>query len=318
MDYLLIIAGFILLIFGANFLVDGAVGIARRFNVPNLIIGLTIVAFGTSAPELVVNLVAAIDPTTTDIALTNIIGSNMINTFIILGATALVFPIKSQIDSRKFDIPMSLAAPIVLLLLAWSFDHEVSRTDGVILLVIFSFFIYKTVKRTIKTRTIHEAEEIKNDEKQKKIGVYSIMIIGGLVMLVIGGQLIVKSATTIAESLGISQAIIGLTIVALGTSLPELATSVVAAMKKNSDIALGNIIGSNIFNMFFILGISAIVRPLPAYDNMAIDLIITALGSLLVLIFVITNKKHEIKRWEGFLLLCIYIIYLIWMISNIN
>jgi cation:H+ antiporter len=318
MDYLLIIIGFVLLIFGANYLVDGAVGVAKRFNVPDLIIGLTIVAFGTSAPELVVNLIASMDPTTTDIALTNIIGSNTINTFVILGATALVFPVKSQIDSRKFDIPMSLAAPVVLLLLAWCFDREISRTDGIILLAIFSFFMYITTRKALRMRSIHKKEEVENAGKQKKIGLYGIMIIGGLVMLVIGGQLIVKSATTIAESLGISQAIIGLTIVALGTSLPELATSVIAAMKKNSDIALGNVLGSNIFNVFLILGISAVVRPLPGYENMAADLTIAAFGSLLILIFVLTNKKHEIKRWEGFLLLCIYVVYLIWMISGIN
>ncbi len=318
MDYVLIVLGFILLIFGANYLVDGAAGIAKRFNVPDLIIGLTIVAFGTSAPELVVNLIASMDPTTTDIALTNIIGSNTINTFVILGATAFVFPVKSQLDSRKFDIPMSLAAPVVLLLLAWCFDHEISRIDGIILLGIFSFFMYVTTRKAIKVRAILKPKETENTGKQKKIGLHCVMIIGGLAMLVIGGQLIVKSATIIAESLGISQAIIGLTIVALGTSLPELATSVVAAMKKNSDIALGNILGSNIFNVFFILGISAIVRPLPAYENMAADLSIAALGSLLVLIFVLTNKRHEIKRWEGLLLLCIYMASLAWIISNIS
>ncbi|MDR0573177.1 MAG: calcium/sodium antiporter [Tannerella sp.] len=318
MDYILIIIGFVLLIFGANYLVDGSVGVAKRFNVPDLIIGLTIVAFGTSAPELVVNLIASLDPKTTDIALTNIIGSNTINTFIILGATASVFPVKSQIDSRKFDIPTSLAAPLILLLLAWYFDREVSRADGVMLLAVFSFFMYITTRKALRMRTILKPKETKNTGKQKKPGLHCIMIIGGLVMLVTGGQLIVKSATTIAESLGISQAVIGLTIVALGTSLPELATSVVAAMKKNSDIALGNILGSNIFNVFFILGISSVVRPLPAYENMAADLTIAALGSLLILIFVLTNKKYEIKRWEGFLLLCIYMVYLVWMISKAN
>ncbi|MCC8145143.1 MAG: calcium/sodium antiporter [Bacteroidales bacterium] len=315
LDYILIVVGFVVLIFGANFLVDGAVGVARRFNVPNLVIGLTIVAFGTSAPELVVNLVAAFDPSTTDLALTNIIGSNTINTFVILGAAALVFPIKSQIESRKFDIPMSLAAPIAVLLLAWLFDNEVSRIDRIILLIIFSFFMYVTVKRTIKRKDRQEEQEEAEGEPNK-VWLSILFIVGGLAMLVIGGQLIVNSATSIAESLGISQAIIGLTIVALGTSLPELATSVVAATKKNSDIALGNVIGSNIFNVFFVLGISALVRPLPAYPNMMIDLVMVALGSLLVLIFVWTNKKHEIKRWQGFLLLCIYAVYLYWIISN--
>lgn len=330
MDYILIIVGFALLVAGANFLVDGAVGIAKRFHVPDLIIGLTIVAFGTSAPELAVNLFASMDAATTDIALTNIIGSNTINTFIILGAAALVYPIKSQLESRRFDIPMSLLAPVVLLLLAWCFDDRLSRMDGIILLIIFSVFMIVTVRRTIKARTTFNSETAKGirnagadkagnapDEiaRSMKLWVALLMVVGGLVMLVIGGQVIVNSATKIAESLGISQAIIGLTIVALGTSLPELATSVVAALKKNSDIALGNVIGSNIFNVFFILGISATIRPLPAYSNMAVDIVMAALGALFVLIFVITNKKYEIKRWEGFTLLCLYAVYLGWIIK---
>lgn len=318
MDYGLIIVGFVLLVFGANFLVDGAVGVAKRFNVPNLVIGLTIVAFGTSAPELVVNLVAALDPTTTDIALTNIIGSNAINTYVILGATALVYPIKSQAGSRKFDIPMSLVAALTILLLAWCFDDELSRIDGLILLGVFSYFMYRTIRVTLRTKHVATDEETESTNKPRKIWLYCVMIVGGLGMLVLGGQLIVNSATKIAESLGISQAIIGLTIVALGTSLPELATSVIAATKKNSDIALGNVIGSNIFNVFLVLGISSLVRPLLAYHNMVVDLSVTALGSLLVLVFVLTNKKHEIKRWEGGLLLGIYAAYLVWMIFHVN
>ena len=317
LDYILIIVGFVLLIFGANFLVDGAVALAKRFNVSNLIIGLTIVAFGTSAPELVVNLIAAANPDTTDIALTNIIGSNTINIFIILGVAALVYPIKSQISSRKFDIPMSLAAPIVILLLVWCFDDKITRVGGIILLLIFSFFMFVTIRKTLAMRNVYDVQENETG-KPKKLWLSCVLILGGLLMLVFAGQIIVNSATKIAESLGISQAIIGLTIVALGTSLPELATSVVAAIKKNSDIALGNVIGSNIFNVFLILGVSAVIRPLPAYPNMVIDLAMVALGSLLVLVFVITNKKYEIKRWEGLLLLCIYACYLSWLIFNMN
>ena len=318
MDYILIIIGFVLLIYGANFLVDGAVGIAKRFNVPNLIIGLTIVAFGTSAPELVVNLVAALDSTTTDIALTNIIGSNTINTFVILGAAALVYPIKSQSGSRKFDIPMSLAAPVAILLLAWCFDQEVSRTDGIILLGIFAFFMYVTARKALRMRSAQSAEKPEQGEKQRNIWLSVIMVVGGLAMLVVGGQLIVNSATNIAESLGIRQAVIGLTIVALGTSLPELATSVVAATKKNSDIALGNVIGSNIFNVFLVLGISALVRPLPAYRIMEIDLEIVALGSLLVRILVLTNIQYEIRRWACFVRVRIVSVFRICIRPNTN
>lgn len=312
MDYLLILIGFVILILGAHYLVDGASGLAKRFNVSNLVIGLTVVAFGTSTPELVVNLVAVNNPNTTDIALTNIIGSNSINVFIILGFAALVYPIKSQLSSRRFDIPMSLLAPLILILLAWKMDNTVSRADGLILMIFFIWFMYIMIRKSIN----HPEKLIDSDFKPIKIWLALIMVFGGLGALVGGADLIVPSAVRIAESWGVSQAVIGLTIIALGTSLPELATSAVAAFKKNSDIALGNVIGSNIFNIFFILGISSFVRPLPAYKGMIIDLLMVALGSILVLIFVYSNKSHQIKRWHGGLLMLIYFAYLFWIISK--
>jgi cation:H+ antiporter len=313
-DYLILVVGFVLLILGANYLVDGAVGLARHFRVGDLVIGLTIVAFGTSAPELVVNLFAAADPTATDIALTNIIGSNTINIFIILGLSALVRPIVSQRSSRRFDIPLSLLAIIAILLLAWGFSGTLTRVGGVILLVVFALFMLVTIRQSARTQ---EPPEVQGAPAQmKKRRVYVLMIVGGLVGLVVAGQMIVGSATRLAEALGVSQAVIGLTIVALGTSLPELATSVVAAAKRNSDIALGNVIGSNIFNVFFILGTSALIRPLPAYSGMVVDLVMAALGALLVWVFVLTNKKHAIKRWEGALLLCLYAVYLYRLIES--
>ncbi len=311
MDYLLILVGFIILIVGAHFLVDGASGMAKRFNVSNLIIGLTVVAFGTSAPELVVNLVAALNPGTTDIALTNIIGSNMINTYVILGVAALIYPIVSQKTSRRFDMPLSLMAPVAVLLLVWGMNGQVNRAGGLILLLFFIWFMTVMIRKAMK-----HPEEAEEDFKPMKIWLAIIMILGGLGGLIGGAQLIVPSATRIAESWGVSQSVIGLTIVALGTSLPELATSAVAAFKKNSDIALGNVVGSNIFNVFFVLAVSAIIRPLPAYSNIYTDLIITALGSLLILIFVYTNKTHSIKRWGGVTLLLIYSAFLYWMIAG--
>lgn len=311
MDYLLILAGFVILIVGAHFLVDGASGMAKRFNVSNLVIGLTVVAFGTSAPELVVNLVAALNPGTTDIALTNIIGSNMINTYVILGIAALIYPIVSQKSSRRFDMPLSLMAPVAVLLLVWGMNGEVNRAGGLILLLFFVWFMTVMVRKAMK-----HPEQAEEDFKPMKIWLALIMILGGLGGLIGGAQLIVPSATRIAESWGVSQSVIGLTIIALGTSLPELATSAVAAFKKNSDIALGNVVGSNIFNVFFVLGISAVIRPLPAYTNIYTDLIVTALGSLLILIFVYTNKAHSIKRWGGAILLLIYSAFLYWMIAG--
>lgn len=311
-DYLFIVVGFTLLIFGANFLVDGASGLAKRFNVSNLIIGLTVVAFGTSAPELVVNLVAALNPGSTDIALTNIIGSNMINTFVILGAAAVVFPIASQKSSRRFDIPLSFIAPVAVFLL--SMNGILSMSDGLILILFFIWFMYTNIRNAIR----HPEEEQAEDYKPMKIWKAILLIIGGLATLVGGAQLIVPAATNIAASYGVSQSVIGLTIVALGTSLPEFATSVVAAFKKNSDIALGNVIGSNIFNVFFILSSSAIIRPLPAYQGMNVDLMVTAAGSLLVLFFIYSNKERNIKRWGGLLFLLSYTAFLIWKISTLN
>lgn len=310
MDYLFILIGFVLLIAGANYLVDGASGLAKRFNVPNLIIGLTVVAFGTSAPELVVNLVAAFDPSTTDIALTNIIGSNMINTYVILGCAAAVFPIISQKSSRRFDIPLSILAPVIVLLMTLS--GVLSRIDGVILLLFFAGFMYSTFSRSVKSPDV-QAE----DYKPMKIWKSLLMITGGLAALIGGAQLVVPSATSIAESFGISSAIIGLTVVALGTSLPELATSVVAAFKKNSDIALGNVVGSNIFNVFMVLASSAIIRPLPAYDGMYTDLIVTATGGILIMVFMYTNKERSIRRWGGVTFLLLYTAFLVWKISTL-
>ncbi len=310
MDYLLIIAGFIVLIYGAHFLVDGSTGLAKRFNVPNLIIGLTIVAFGTSAPEMVVNIVAAINPGSNDIALTNVIGSNNINVFIILGLSAAIYPIASRVSSRKFDIPLSILAPVMVFLL--SIDGEISRTDGVILLLFFAWFMFVMVRNTLN----HPRKVDDENFKPVKIWKAGLMIAGGLAGLIVGANLIVPSAVRIAESLGISQAVIGLTIVALGTSLPELATSAVAALKKNSDIALGNIIGSNIFNIFLILGVSATIKPLVAYKGMSVDLILGIISGILVLIFVYSNKQHKIKRWQGTVLLLIYSVYLVWLIAG--
>jgi len=312
MDYLLILIGFGVLIIGANFLVDGASGLAKRFNVPDLIIGLTVVAFGTSAPEMVVNLVAASNSGSTDIALTNILGSNTINTFIILGLAALVYPIKSEKGTRKFDIPFSLLGPIMIILMAIIIDQFLDFIDGIILLLFFSWFMFVMIRRSIKNPNKAEVVHV----KPMKIWLAVLMIVGGLAALVGGGELIVPSSVRIAQSLGISQSIIGLTIVALGTSLPELATSVVAAFKKNSDIALGNVVGSNIFNVFLVLGLSAFLRPLPAYNGMIIDTLMAGLGSLLVILFVYSNKHTSIKRWHGGLLVILYIIYIYIVISK--
>ncbi len=315
---LMLIVGFILLVKGADWLVDGASAVAKKHGISDLVIGLTVVALGTSMPEFVVNMVSVADGAT-DLAITNILGSNIINTFVILGLTALVYPIASQKRSRDFDIPMSIIAGVLVfaaVVIQSPLGEEVSgitRLGGVGLLILFSVFLYNTLRHAKDHPKENEVMEVHTMKTSKAI----LLIIAGLAGLVVGGEMIVKSAVQVATNLGVSQAVIGLTIVALGTSLPELATSVMAAWKKNCDIALGNVIGSNIFNVFFILGSSALVRPLPAYDGIILDAWCAAVGSMLVWLFVKTNHQREIKRWEGLILLIVYAIYLTYRLIQI-
>ena len=337
----LIIAGCAALIKGADWLVEGASGLAKKYGVSDIVIGLTVVAFGTSMPEFVVNMVA-VGQGNSEIAITNVLGSNIINIFVILGMTALIYPISSQKSTRRFDIPFSMLAALLLLFFvvyngpAWlkieglfnvsvedaswkalgRFDWGagtagfISAIGGTALLVFFIIFLVHAFKN---------AKGAESEESYVPIPAWKalVMIAGGLACLVVGGEVIVKSATSIAQSLGVSDAIIGLTVVALGTSLPELATSCMAAFKKNCDIALGNVIGSNIFNIFFILGTSACVMPLPGYKGLEMDALMAALASSLVMLFVYTNKKREIKRWHGAVLLLVYAVYLAWRIATL-
>ena len=313
----LLIVGFVVLILGADWLVSGASGLAKRLNVPDLVIGLTVVAFGTSAPELMVNLMAAFN-NESEIALTNILGSNTINTFIILGISALIYPIKSQKSSRQYEIPWSMFAGLIILVMGTECfglcggDAIISRLDGVVLLLIFSLFMYYTLKMA-KNNTESQDEGF----LPMKIWKAVLLIAVGLVALVVGGKVIVINAVSIAQAFGVSQAVIGVTVVALGTSLPELATSAIAAFKKNPDLAIGNVIGSNIFNVFFVLGISAVIRPLPSYSNLWIDASLAALGSLLLLLFVSTNRNKELKRWQGAFFLASYGVYLVWLLTSL-
>ena len=314
-----IIVGFIALVKGADWLVDGASAVAKRFGISDLVIGLTVVAFGTSMPEFVVNMVSVAEGST-DLALTNILGSNIINTFVILGLTALVYPIASQKRSRDFDIPMSIIAGIFVLSfvavqLPFGEDGRgVGRIGGVVLLLLFCYFLYNTFRHT---KDHPEEIEVNEGVKQLTVRRALALMLGGLVGLVVGGELIVKSAVDIATRMGVSEAIIGLTIVALGTSLPELATSVIAAAKHNSDIAIGNVFGSNIFNVFFVLATSATVRPLPAYEGIELDAWMAVIGSVIVWLAVKTNKERKVQRWAGALLLLVYGGYLTYRLLNV-
>ena len=313
-----IVVGFVALVKGADWLVDGASAIAKRFGISDLVIGLTVVAFGTSMPEFVVNMVSVAEGST-DLAITNILGSNIINTFVILGLTALVYPIVSQKRSRDFDIPMSIIAGVLVLIFVavqlpfGEAGKGIGHLGGGVLLAFFCYFLYNTFRNAKEGVKELKSEGVKELTIQRAIG----LIIGGLVGLVVGGELIVKSAVDLATRMGVSEAIIGLTIVALGTSLPELATSVIAAAKHNSDIAIGNVFGSNIFNVFFVLGTSAAIHPLPAYEGIELDACMAAMGSIIVWLAVKTDKDRKVQRWAGALLLIVYggyLAYRLWTV----
>ncbi len=320
MEYLLLILGFTLLTFSADWLINGASGLAKRLNISDLVIGLTIVAFGTSAPELVVNIVAATEGSS-DIALTNILGSNIINTLIILGISATIYPVVCKKSTYHIEIPISILAGLAALLLGTNFfglmhlgekQVGVSRFDGIMLIIVFICFCTYTIVQGLRSRTNS------NDDTYVAIPIWKaiLLIIVGLTGLIIGGELIVNNAVSIAQSWGVPESVIGVTIVALGTSLPELATSAMAAYKKNTDLAIGNVIGSNIFNVFFVLGLSSIINPLSGYENLQVDAAMAAGSSLLLLFFIIITKKRSINRIEGLTMLVIYGIYLAWILSN--
>lgn len=332
----LIALGVVLTVIGSNILVDGASAIAKKFNISDLIIGLTIVAFGTSSPELAVNIMASMSGKT-DIAIGNILGSNIFNVFIILGIAAVIYPVRVQSASVWIEIPMSLLAALVVGVMANDvfFDgslitgntivkNVITRTDGMILLCFFAVFMYYTVYASRNTKedlkddlSIEMHEELK-EKPLMTTGRATLFIIGGLVFLYFGSDWLVKGAITIAKLAGLSDAIIGLTIIAAGTSVPELATSATAAYKKNSDIAIGNVVGSNIFNIFFILGLSASISPLPFTSPTAlIDILMTIFSSVMMFTFVLAGRGRMISRSEGVILITIYIGYVAYLISTV-
>jgi len=311
LPYILLLAGFVLLIKGADFLVEGAVAIARRLEISDLIIGLTVVAFGTSTPELFVNLVAGIRGNTA-LAVGNVLGSNIANILLILGFAAVVYPLSVTRGTVRREIPFSLLAVIVLGLLAndrWidlASSSLLTRSDGLVLLCFFVIFLYSA---------FFQAAAIQGMEEQIPAQLHgplraAVMVIGGLAALTLGGRWIVDGAVTIASRIGLSEEVVGLTIVAVGTSLPELATSAVAAAKKNADIAIGNVVGSNIFNIFLVLGVSATVRPIPFTPQSNIDLATVIFASLLLFLFMFSGRRRKVDRWEGAVALIFYIAYI--------
>lgn len=312
LQLVLLVIGLVLLVKGADWLVDGASVLAKKNNISDLAIGLTIVAFGTSAPELVVNVVAA-SGNYPDIVYGNIIGSNNFNLFAILGIAGLITPLVVQSSTVWKEIPFSIIAAIVFFFLANNYFMTepgiLSRYDGIILLVLFAAFLYYVATQLKADPAVQGVAN--KDYSTLKIWV---LIIAGLAGLVGGGKLVVDNAVTIAQTLGVSEKIIGLTIIAAGTSLPELATSVVAAMKKNADIAIGNIVGSNIFNLLLVLGVSALVRPLDYNPSFNIDIYLLSAGTLFLFLSMFIGKKHRLDRWQAALLLVTFASYTTYLV----
>lgn len=303
LNTVLIVLGIILVLWGADRMTEGSVALAERFNVSQLTIGLTIVAMGTSLPEFCVSLVSALKGTP-DLAVGNIVGSNIFNALLIVGVAAMVTPINITLTTVRKDIPFALVASVLLMMMC--FDGKISRLNGAILLAMFAIFMVITFK------TAGQDPQTQNDDKPAKkpmkLWLCVVFIIAGLGALILGSELFVNGATKVATLLGVSQAVIGLTIVAGGTSLPELATSVVAARKGNSGIAIGNVLGSNVFNILFILGVTGVISPMHMQGITMMDL--SVMVTAMIMLWLFSYTKLTLERWEGAVLTATFLIYL--------
>ena len=307
LNLIFIVIGVILVLWGADRLTDGAVAIAEKLNMPQIVIGLTVVALGTSMPELCVSLVSALKGTA-DLAVGNVVGSNIYNALLIVGAAAVVSPMTILTSTVKKDIPFALFASILLMGMCY-LGGDISRIEAIVLFILFLVFMYYTV---LGAKGSHAEEpSIKKNYTGIKATLYILL---GLACLIAGSNFFVNGATEIAQLLGVSEAVIGLTIVAGGTSLPELATSVVSAYKGQSGIAIGNVLGSNVFNILMILGITGAISPLQIEGITFVDYGVMAISMLLLWCFSYT--KFKIERWEGFLLLAVFFAYIGWLIAN--
>lgn len=313
-ECLLLIVGLALVVLGADFLVDGASSIAKKFGVSDFVIGLTIVGMGTSAPEMVVSFIGALQGNG-DIAIGNVVGSNIFNVFMILGATALILPMDITPMNRKKDIPLNIAITLIFIALGMSRtlfgigDDVLGRMDGAILLVLFAAYIYMCFRFDTANQT-----ESNENEKVIKPTLAAVLIVAGLAGLVFGGRMFVNSATSIAKMLNVSDKLIAITILAGGTSMPELVTCIVAAFKKKGQLALGNILGSNVFNILLILGGSALIHPLSMAGMSYVDLGALLLSALVIWASIHTNKKNQLDRADGLLLLILEAAYMTFLI----
>lgn len=316
MNIVLLIGGLLLILAGANILTDGAAAVARRFSISNLVIGLTIVAFGTSAPELTVSVISALNGNP-DMAIGNVVGSNIFNTLMIVGCTAAIVPIGMNKGTLSKEIPLCILASVVLficandMLLNGATTNIISHSDGLLLLCFFLIFLGYTF-------AIAHTNHGENETTVKDLPIWksALFILGGLAGLIYGGQFFVDGASGIARRLGVSESIIALTLVAGGTSLPELATSVVAALKKNPEMAIGNVIGSNLFNIFFVLGCSATISPMNIEGITNIDLGMLTGSCVLLYMFGLFIKKRTITRLEGIFMILCYIAYMTYLVTS--
>lgn len=316
MEIFLLILGLALILAGANFLTDGSAALAKRFRVPEFIVGLTVVAIGTSTPELVVSVLSAIAGQS-DMAIGNVVGSNLFNVFVILGICALVRPLALTQSNVRRDIPFGLGASLLLLvfsserLLHLGAEDRIGRIDGIVMLALYIGILWYTVRATGRTAAGAETSA----KPSKALWLTIVMIIGGLAALVGGGELFLRNATAIARKLGVSEAVIAITLVAGGTSLPELASSIVSLLKGKAEMALGNIIGSNIANILLILGLSATIHPLTMGGITTLDILMVVLSSLLLFLTAFTFRRKTLDRWEGAIFLAIYIAYIWYLIK---
>ncbi len=317
LPYLFLVVGFVVLIKGADFFVDGSCSIAKKLRIPDIVVGLTVVALGTSLPELAVSLSAAAGGSS-DMALGNVVGSNLINILVILGLSAAILPLSVDREVFRRDLPVLMLTAAILPVMTLVGDYRIGRICGAILVTLFVGYIALTVRSALAYRksecVLPEGEEAPAEESGKVLAWWlSILLtVGGAALIVFGGNLSVDAATEIAKQIGVSEAVIGLTVVALGTSLPELVTSAVAARKGNSDIALGNVVGSCIFNVLFILGTTALVRPLTVARASLVDQLVLVGVSAYLIFTAFTGRK--LKRWEGISYLCIYGVYLAYLL----
>ncbi|MEG2291525.1 MAG: calcium/sodium antiporter [Clostridium sp.] len=322
MSYILLIIGFVLLIKGADIFVEGASKVAKKFGIPAVIVGLTIVSIGTSAPELAVSIIASLKGAN-EITMGNILGSNIFNTLMVLGITSIIMPIAIKKSTISKDFIVSVIVAILLLVLTfgsfiWGGSPQISRLSGVILLILCVAYIVSLI---IAAKNSNESNnDIENEEPKEEVKILTciIKILIGITGVVFGGQMVVDSATSIATAFGMSQKLIGLTIVAVGTSLPELVTSMMAAIKGENDIALGNVLGSNIFNMLLILGTSSTISPIAVAPQLGIDLIFLIIVTLILGAFMFTGKNGESKlsKKEGIILVLIYIAYVVYIVMR--